>query len=189
MKIYIKNMVCLCCKTAVRSELEKINIRYKTIDLGEVETDEEVSEDKLEMLRKNLQIQGLELIKSKKEILAEKIASAIFELFQSSDESMKFKLSVYLSEKLNYDYHYLANIFSEVKGITIEKFYITNKIERVKELLKYDEFNLNEISVLTQYSSISHLSNQFKKATGLAPSHYKQLYARSHFQALPVNCQ
>ena len=178
MKIYIKNMVCKRCILAVKSELGKIGIHFSTINLGEVETTDIVSQEKLKLLDNNLRQLGLELIQNRKTSLAERIKTSIIELVYNSDGPIKTNLSDYLSEKLNCDYSYLANVFSEVKGISIEKFFITHKIERVKELLIYNDLNLNEISMLTQYSSIGHLSSQFKKVTGLAPSQYRQLYPK-----------
>jgi len=171
----------------VKEELEKIDIHYKTIDLCEVETTEVVPREKLERLRNNLKQLGLELLETRKDVLAEKIKIAIIELANRSDDHMKIKLSDYLREKLKYEYHYLGKVFSEVKGISIEKFFLAHKIERVKELLVYNELNLNEISSLTQYSSIAHLSNQFKKATGLAPSEYRHLRYKNHIEPLHIS--
>jgi AraC-like DNA-binding protein len=175
MKIYIKNMVCIRCKMVVKSELEKLDIMFKTIDLGVVETTDEISQEKLTQLSNDLKKSGLELIANRKEILAEKIKTSIIDLVRYTDDQLKINLSDYLSNKLNYDYTYLANVFSEVKGISIEKFFIAHKIERVKELLIYHELNLKEISFITHYSSVAHLSNQFKKITGLAPSEFRHL--------------
>lgn len=175
MKIHIKNMVCNRCKMIVKSELIKLGIDFRTIEFVEVETKQDVSQEKLKLFDKNLRQIGLELIEGSKEILAEKIKTAIIELVHYSDKQLKNNLSYYLSKKLHHNYTYLSNIFSEVKGTSIEKFFISHKIERVKELLIYDELNLKEISIITHYSSISHLSNQFKKTTGLAPLQYKNL--------------
>jgi AraC-like DNA-binding protein len=140
-----------------------------------VEIMEEISGDTLENLRQALLKSGLELMDDKKAILIEKIKSVITEMIHHSDTALKMNYSDYLSEKLNYDYTYLSNIFSEMKGITIQQFIIVHKIERVKELLLYDELSLTEISYKMHYSSVAHLSNQFKKVTGLSPSHYMQL--------------
>lgn len=188
MKIYIKNMVCNRCKMTVKSELEKTGINFKTIDLVEVETNEEVSHEKLRLLDKNLRQNGLELIKNNKEILSEKIKTAIIEVVHYSEKELKLTLSYYLSKKLDYNYTYLANVFSEVNGISIEKFFITHKIERVKELIVNNELNLKEISIITQYSSIAHLSNQFKKSTGLAPSQYRQLLFKKRMPLEQIAC-
>lgn len=168
-------MVSLRCKLMVKAELEKIGILYKTIDLGMVETFENINDDLWEKLKRNLLKSGLELLDNKKSILIEKIKNVITEMIHYTDELPNVNYSDYISEKLDYDYTYLANTFSEVKGITIQQYIIINKIEKVKELLLYDELNLTEISHKLHYSSVAHLSNQFKKITGLTPSYYKQL--------------
>ncbi len=175
MRIYIKYMVSLRCKMMVKAELEKLGILYKTIDLGTVETYENIDDEQWGKLKKNLLKSGLELLDDKKSILIEKIKNVIIEMIHYTDELPKVNYSDYISEKLGYDYTYLANTFSEVKGITIQQFIIINKIEKVKELLLYDELNLTEISNKLHYSSVAHLSNQFKKITGLSPSFYKQM--------------
>ncbi len=159
----------------VKSELEKLGLHYTTVELGEAEIIENISSDQKDQLDIGLRKSGLELMDDKKSMLIEKIKNIIVELVHYSDEQLKMNLSDYLSEKLNYDYTYLANLFSEVESTTIEKFFITHKIERVKELLVYDEFNLKEIVFKLHYSSVSHLSSQFKKVTGLTPSHFKHL--------------
>jgi AraC-like DNA-binding protein len=168
-------MVSTRCKMAVKEELTKLGLHFVLVDLGEVEIMEEISGDTLENLRQALLKSGLELMDDKKAILIEKIKSVITEMIHHSDTALKMNYSDYLSEKLNYDYTYLSNIFSEMKGITIQQFIIVHKIERVKELLLYDELSLTEISYKMHYSSVAHLSNQFKKVTGLSPSHYMQL--------------
>jgi len=175
MKLFIKNMVCIRCKMVVRSELERIGIQYKVVELGEAELFDNISSDQREQLNLLLKKSGLELMDDKKSMLIEKIKTVIIELVHYSGELPKTKFSEYLSEKLNHDYTYLSNLFSEVQGITIEHFLIAHKIERVKELLVYDELNLTEIAYKLHYSSVAHLSNQFKKVTGLTPSHFKQL--------------
>jgi len=175
MKIYIKYMVSLRCKMMVKVELEKLGIQYKTIDLGMVETFEIINDELWEKLKNNLLRSGLELLDNKKSILIEKIKNVITEMIHYTDELPNVNYSDYISGKLDYDYTYLANTFSEVKGITIQQFIIIHKIEKVKELLLYDELNLTEISNKLHYSSVAHLSNQFKKITGLTPSYYKQL--------------
>jgi AraC-like DNA-binding protein len=159
----------------VKSELEKLGMNFSTVELGEVEIIGKVSKDQLDNLSAALRLTGLELMEDNKTILVEKIKTLIIELIHYSDEQIKINLSDYLSEKLNHNYTYLSNLFSEVKGTTIEQFYLANKIERVKELLVYDELNLTEIAWKLHYSSVSHLSNQFKKMTGLTPSHFKNL--------------
>ena len=175
MKLYIKYMVSLRCKMMVKEELKKMGLHYVVIDLGMVEILEDITPPQREQLKENLLQSGLELLDSKKSILIEKIKNVIIEMIHYSDEFPKVNYSDYISEKLDYDYTYLANLFSEVKGITIQQFIILHKIERVKELLLYDELNLTEISRILHYSSVAHLSNQFKKVTGLSPSYYKQL--------------
>ena len=159
----------------VKSELAKLGLHHISVELGEVEIKEDVSPGQLNRLRVGLKKSGLELMDDKKSILVEKIKSIIIELVHYMDDPIKVNLSDYLSEKLNYNYTYLANLFSEVKGTTIEHFYLAHKIEKVKELLVYDELNLTEIAFKLNYSSVAHLSNQFEKITGLTPSHFKNL--------------
>ncbi len=175
MLLYIKYMVSLRCKMMVKEELKKLGIRYVIVDLGVVEILEDITTEQHENLKCNLLKSGLELLDDKKTILIERIKNVIIEMIHYMDELPKENYSDYISEKLNYDYTYLSNIFSEVKGITIQQFIIINKIEKVKELLLYDELSLTEISYKLHYSSVAHLSNQFKKITGLTPSFYKQL--------------
>jgi len=175
MKLYIKYMVSLRCKMVVHEELNNLGIKHAVVDLGIVEILNDITEQQREILKENLLRSGLELLDNKKSILIEKIKNVITEMIHYSDELPKENFSDYISEKLGYDYTYLANTFSEVKGITIQHFIIVNKIEKVKELLLYDELNLTEISYKLNYSSVAHLSNQFKKVTGLSPSFYKQL--------------
>jgi len=168
-------MVCIRCKMVVKAEMEKLDLQWTTVDLGEAVVQGEISPSQREKLRAGLLKSGLELMDDKKSILIEKVKNIITELVHYSEEPLAINLSEFLSQKMDYDYTYLANLFSEVQGITIEKFYITHKIERVKELLVYNELNLTEIAYLMHYSSVSHLSSQFKKVTGLTPSHFKQL--------------
>lgn len=175
MKLYIKYMVSRRCKMMVRDELEKLGVRYTMIDLGMVEIPQDITARKRNLLKANLLRSGLELLDDKRSILIEKIKNVVTEMIHNSDMLPKVNYSDYISEKTGYDYTYLSNVFSEVKGITIQQFIIIHKIERVKELLLYDELNLTEISYLLHYSSVAHLSNQFKKVTGLSPSFYKQL--------------
>lgn len=168
-------MVCIRCQMVVKDELKKIGLPYVYVKIGEANIIGNVSSEQLNMLDSALKKAGLLLMDNKKSILVEKIKSAIIELVHYTEEQIRVNLSDYLSEKLNYDYTYLANLFSEVKGITVEKFYLTHKIEKVKELIVYDELNLSEIAYKMHYSSVGHLSNQFKKFTGLSPSHFKKL--------------
>jgi AraC-like DNA-binding protein len=159
----------------VKSELEKLGLHHTRVELGETEIMEDLSLDQWDTLSTSLKKIGLELLDDKKNIMVERIKTIIIELVHYNNEQIKINLSDYLAEKLNHNYTYLSNLFSEVKGITIEKFYLNNKIERAKELLVYDELNLTEIAWKLHYSSVAHLSNQFKKMTGLTPSHFKNL--------------
>jgi YesN/AraC family two-component response regulator len=165
----------------VKSELQKLGLHYVVVDLGEVEIMENITEDQQEKLRIALLRSGLELMDDRKSILVEKIKTIIIELVHYTDDQIKINLSDYLSTKLLHNYNYLSNLFTEVKGTTIEKFYLAHKIEKVKELIVYDELNLTEIAEKMHYSSVAHLSNQFKKMTGLTPSHFKHLkHKRRH---------
>ena len=168
-------MVCIRCQMVVKAELEKIGLQYTYVKIGEADIIGDVQPGQLKQLGAALKKSGLLLMDDKKSVLVEKIKSAIIELVHYTEEQIKVNLSDYLSQKLNYDYTYLANLFSEVKGTTIEKFYLTHKIEKVKELIVYDELNLSEIAYKMHYSSVAHLSNQFKKYTGLTPTHFKML--------------
>ncbi|OFZ08191.1 MAG: AraC family transcriptional regulator [Bacteroidetes bacterium RIFCSPHIGHO2_02_FULL_44_7] len=168
-------MVSKRCKMAVKEELQKLGLHFVVVDLGEVEVMEDLTSEQRIQLNLGLRRSGLELMDDKRSVLIEKIVNVIIEMIHHTDESPKVNYSDYLSEKLGYDYTYMSNVFSEVKGITIQQFIIVNKIERVKEYLIYDELNLTEISYKLHYSSVAHLSNQFKKVTGLTPSNYKQL--------------
>ena len=159
----------------VKEELKKLRLHFIVVDLGEIEIMEDISDEQREQLKIGLLNYGLELMDDKRAVLIEKIKVVITEMVHYVDELPAMNYSDYISEKLNYDYTYLSNIFSEVKGITIQQFIIIHKIEKVKELLLYDELNLTEISYKLHYSSVAHLSNQFKKITGLSPSFYKQL--------------
>ncbi len=168
-------MVSIRCKMVVKDELNKLGINYGAIDLGEVEIKEILSDEQHNRLKEALFLSGLELMDDKKAILIEKIKNVIIEMVHYEDEFPKIKNSDYISEKLSYDYTYLANLFSEATGTTIEHYIILHKIEKVKELLLYDELSLTEISYKLNYSSVAHLSNQFKKITGLTPSFFKNL--------------
>lgn len=168
-------MVSLRCKMMVQSQLEAMGIHCKSIDLGLVVTLNDLTQEERILLKKNLLDVGLELMDDKKSILVEKIKNAIVTMIHHSDTLPKVNFSNYLSKELNYDYTYLANTFSEVKGITIQHFIIMHRVEKVKELLLYGELSLTDIAFNLQYSSVAHLSNQFKKITGLPPSFYKKL--------------
>jgi len=175
MKLYIKYMVSTRCKMAVKEELKKLGLHFIVVELGEVEVMENLSPDQREALKAGLLDAGLELMDDKRAVLIEKIKTIIVEMVHYSDEPIKVNFSDYLSDKLKHDYTYLANLFSEVQGSTIEHFIIDHKIERIKELIIYGELNITEIAWKMNYSSVAHLSNQFKKVTGLSPSHFKQL--------------
>lgn len=168
-------MVSLRCKMKVQDELASMGLKAINIDLGVVELAEELTTDQRKQLEENLLKSGLQLLDDSKSILIERIKNVITEMIHYSDEIPSVNYSDYLSKKLQYDYTYLSNTFSEVKGITIQQFIILNKIERVKELLLYNEMNLTEISYKLHYSSVAHLSNQFKKITGLTPSFFKKM--------------
>jgi len=178
LKLYIKNMVCIRCKMVVKQELTKLGIRYVTVELGEADIVEDITSAQQKLIKVALLKSGLELMDDKKSVLIQRIKNVIVELVHYSEEPLNMNFSEYLTLKLNHDYTYLANLFSEVQGITIEKFIIAHKIERVKELLVYNELNLTEIAFQMHYSSVAHLSAQFKKVTGLTPSHFKQLKAK-----------
>lgn len=168
-------MVCIRCKMVVKEELKKLGLHYTSVELGEAEIMENISAEQRDQFKQGLLRSGLELMDDKKSVLIERIKKVIVELVHYSEEPLAINLSDHLSKELNHNYTYLANLFSEVQGTTIEKFFIAHKIERVKELLVYDELNLTEIAYLMHYSSVAHLSAQFKKITGLTPSHFKQL--------------
>ena len=168
-------MVCIRCQMVVKAELKKLGLQYIDVKLGEANIIEDIDPEILSQLDIALKKSGLEIMDNKKSILVEKIKNAIVELVHYSEEQIKVNLSDHLSEKLQYDYTYLANLFSEVKGTTIEQYYLAHKIEKVKELIVYDDLTLTEISYRMHYSSVAHLSNQFKKITGLTPTHFKML--------------
>jgi AraC-like DNA-binding protein len=175
MRLFIKFMVSLRCKMLVREELLKLGIKHMNIELGMVEIRDDITAEQQALLKLRLAKSGLELLDDKKSILIERIKNIIVEMIHYMDELPKVNYSDYISEKLGYDYTYLSNIFSEVKGITIQQYIILHKIEKAKELLLYDELNLTEIADKLHYSSVGHLSNQFKKITGLTPSYFKTL--------------
>jgi len=175
MNIYIKYMVSLRCKMMVKAELKNLGLHFVFVDLGMVEVLEDIAEQQRAQLKVNLKKSGLELLDDNDAILVARVKGVITEMIYYDDEVPKVNYSDYISEKLDYDYTYLANIFSDVKGMTIQQFIIINKIERAKELILYDELNLTEISYRLNYSSAAHLSNQFKKITGLTPTFFKKL--------------
>lgn len=175
MKLFIKNMVCNRCKAAVQAELDKAGFTFTSIELGEVEIKETPTKEALAKLHLSLKKLGFELIDDRKSRLIEKIKTLVVERVHYDDAPSPVNLSEFLSKHLHYDYTYLSNLFSEVEGITIEKYFLAQKTEKIKELLMYDELTLSQIADKLNYSSVAHLSNQFKKQTGLSPSFYKSL--------------
>lgn len=175
MKIYVKNMACESCKIFVKEALDELGIPLVKVDLGEIETKEDVSD--IEKLKLNAKIKkaGLELLEKKQGVLIEKIRKVAIEYVCNSDNEPPIKFSAFLSHELNHSYTYLANFFSEVEATTIEQFIISLKVERIKELIIFGEHTFSEIAHKLNYSSAAHLSSQFKKATGLTPSHFKAL--------------
>jgi AraC-like DNA-binding protein len=168
-------MVCIRCKMVVKEELKNLGLTYVIVELGEVEILETMLAEQRTLFKEALLKSGLELMDDKRSMLIEKIKNVITEMIHYTEEVPRINFSNFLADKLQYDYTYLANLFSEVEGTTIEHHIIAHKIERVKELLVYDELSLTEIAYKLHYSSVAHLSNQFKKVTGLTTSHFKQL--------------
>jgi len=181
MKLFIQNMVSLRCKMMVKSEMSKLNLLYSSVELGEVQLIHPISPENREVLKIELHKSGLELMDDAKAMLIEKIINIIVEMVHYSDEEPIENFSCFLSEKLNQDYRKLAEVFSKTKGVTIERFIILHKIERIKELIIYDELNLTEISYKLHYSSVAHLSAQFKQVTGLTPTAFKNLLKRQRY--------
>jgi YesN/AraC family two-component response regulator len=175
MKLNIKNMVCRRCKMMVKSELENLGLHPISVELGEIEIQEECIDTLKDELIQKLYPLGLELIDDKQSIIIDKIKTLIVDSVHHSEEPLKTNLSDYISDQLHFNYHYLSNLFTEVHGTTIEHYLIAQKIERVKELLVYDELSLTEMAFHLNYSSVAHLSKQFKKVTGLTATHFKQL--------------
>lgn len=175
MKIHIRNMVCNRCINVVTGELRALELPVVSITLGEVELGRELNAEEKEQLKSRLIRHGFELLDDKKSMTIEQIKTAVIHLIHHSEEKLKVNLSDHIAEKIGRDYDYLSSLFSEVEGITIEKYVILQRIERVKELLVYGELSLSEIAWKTGYSSLAHLSAQFKKVTGLTPSHYREI--------------
>jgi AraC-like DNA-binding protein len=173
MKLTIKNMISDRCKVLVQEELENLGIRDVSVTIGEAEIHEKITLEQYEELKYQLLNYGLQIVEDKKAILIERIKNTIIHMIHSSEEIPKTKYSCYLSKMLDHDYTYMANLFSELEGMTIEQYIIANKIERVKELIIFDELTLTEIAYRLHYSSVAHLSNQFKKITGFTPSFFK----------------
>jgi AraC-like DNA-binding protein len=172
-------MVSNRCKEAVKADLKRFGLHFIFVDLGEIEVMEDLSEEQFENLKTALSLSGFELMDNKKAVLIEKIKNAIIEMVHQNDETSKKTLSSFLSEKLNQDYTYMSNLFSSVQGMTIEQFSISHKIKRIKELILLGKLNMTEIAWKMNYSSVAHLSTQFKMNTGLTPSHFKQLLAKN----------
>ncbi|HTN17919.1 MAG TPA: AraC family transcriptional regulator [Chitinophagaceae bacterium] len=168
-------MVCNRCIMVVQNEMDKLGLQVANIRLGEVTLSHDISSEQKETLSSALVSLGFQLIDDKKSRMIEKIKNVIIELVHHQENEVKTNLSEVLSVALHHDYSYLSNLFSEVEGTTIEKYFIAQKIEKVKELLVYDELSLSEIAFRLNYSSVAYLSNQFKKVTGLTPSHFKQV--------------
>jgi AraC-like DNA-binding protein len=168
-------MVCSRCKMVVKSELEKVGLHPTSVELGEVEVNDEPDKNTVQQLNDNLKLLGFEIIDDRKSRIIEQIKNAVVSLIHYSEESPNLNLSEYLAQQLNYDYGYLSNLFSEVEGSTIEKYFIAQKIEKVKELMMYDELTLSQIANQLGYSSVAYLSSQFKKQTGLTPTFYRAL--------------
>ncbi len=175
-ELKIKNMVCPRCIKVVKEELEKLGHEVKDIKLGEVNIAGQISENQLSKVKDALMKNGFKLIDNKKSKIIENIKTEVINIIHHSKEfDKRLNISDHLAKELSMDYSYLSNLFSSVEGITIEKYMILQKIEKVKELLVYDELNLNEISFQLGYSSVQHLSSQFKKVSGLTPSYYKKI--------------
>lgn len=181
MKLFIQNMVSLRCKMMVKSEMNKLDLLYSSVELGEVQLIHPISQDNRENLKRELHKSGLELMDDSKAMLIEKIINIIVEMVHYSEDEPRENFSEFLSEKLGQDYRKLATVFSKTKGVTIERFIILHKIERIKELIIYDELNLTEISYKLHYSSVAHLSAQFKQVTGLTPTTFKNMLKRQRF--------
>lgn len=175
-------MVCGRCKMVVKSELDKLGLHTISVELGEVELQDDITDSQKEILLKNLQALGFDFIDDKKSKTIEKIKNLIVDLVHHKNNELKVNLSDYLVENLNQDYSMLSNLFSEIENTTIEKYFISQKIEKVKELLIYNELSLSEIADILNYSNVAHLSNQFKKITGFTPTYFKQLKDKKRIQ-------
>lgn len=175
MKLYIKNMVCDRCKMVVKNQIENLGYSLVKVELGEIELNQEITDIQKKDIKLNLEKFGFELIDDKKSRVIEKIKALLIDLIQNKNADLNQNLSSYIADNLNHDYSKLSNLFSEVEGISIEKYYINLKVEKAKELIMYDELSLSEIADLLNYSSVAHLSNQFKKITGFTPTHFKQI--------------
>ena len=175
MKLYVRNMACLSCKVVVKEALEELEIQPVKVEMGEVEIKEDLTDIEKKKLNDKIKKVGLELLENKQGAIIEKIRKVVVDYVYHTEEKLIVNFSDYLSKKLNYSYTYLANLFSEVEASTIEQYVIAMKIERIKELIMFEDVTLTEISYKLHYSSVAHLSTQFKKVTGLTPTHFKQL--------------
>ncbi len=175
MKLYIKNMACESCITVVKTELKKLNVAFTNVTYGEADIKQNLTVEKKQKFNNAIKKSGLEILENKQGILTEKIKILINELFEKPESWPKVKLSVYLKEKLGYDYNYMSNLFSETQATTIEQYIILKKAEKIKELILFSDLSLTDISHKLKYNNVSHMSSQFKKATGLTPSHFKKL--------------
>ncbi len=173
--LFVKNMVCNRCIMVVQNELDKLGLDVESIKLGEITLANKPTVAEKDALQQALNPLGFQLIDDKKSRIIERIKNSIIELVHHENDDTKANLSDVISSRLNHDYTYLSNLFSAVEGTTIEKYFIAQKIEKVKELLVYDELSLSEIAFRLNYSSVAYLSNQFKKVTGLTPSHFKKI--------------
>ena len=175
MKLYIKNMVCARCKMVVKNEIENLGYSLVKVELGEIELNQEITDIQKKDIKLNLEKFGFEVIDDKRSRIIELIKNKLIDLVQNKNADLDKNLSLLLSENLNQDYRKLSNLLSEIEGVSIEKYFINLKIEKVKELIIYDELSFSEIADLLNYSSVAHLSNQFKKITGFTPTHFKQI--------------
>ena len=175
MKLYLKNMVSRSCILMVKSELDKLCVPYINVSLGEIEIDGTLTPELYQQTIQALQKSGFDVLLNNQKILTERIKNIIVEFVHYTEDDLKFNFSSYLSSKLKLHYTYLSNVFFKEQGISIKQYTIAQRVERVKELITYEELNLTEIAFKTNYSSIAHLSRQFKKTTGISPSNYKKL--------------
>ncbi len=185
MKFYVKNMVCEACKMVVKSELEKLGFRCSFVGPGELEAHDTLTEEQINCFDDAIRVYGFELMNDQKSYQIEKIKHAVFEWINYTDQDLKAGYPEYISQKLNLNYNYLSNLFSEITGNTLEQYIISRRIDRVKELLLYNNLNVSEIAFRMNFSSVAHLSAQFKKVTGLSPTHFKRI--RLSRKPVPAN--
>lgn len=182
MKLFIKNMVCNRCILVVQSELEQLGFEVLNVKLGEVQFLKVLTQSEKHLISNHVKSFGFELLEDKNSQLIEKIKALLIDLVQTKNNDINIKLSDYLVHHLHTDYSRISNLFSETESVSIEKYFINQKIEKVKELLYYDELSLSEIANLLNYSSVAHLSNQFKKVTGFSPSYFKNMKNNNRIQ-------